>query len=641
MANTYVDYTAVASQTDYNFSFEYLRDEHVKVKVNDVIVTNYTIVTSPTPTKIRFNTAPAAGAEIKIYRDSRGDYDPLVDFQDGSVLTQEPLDTAYLHNLYVAQETSEGVGGELLFKKNGIDYDAEGNKIINLGTPGDSTDAANKGYVDQTIDNAIALGGSPAIVSLGGYDVTALGSLTARSLADRFADVVNVLDYGVSTTETPANNSIAFQNAINAGNTIFVPEGTYEISDPLVLPRGKSIIGAEGAIGTRTTIRKTTTNVGSGTIVAPNRTGVNDDYAVDAVIQIKGTDNNFNYFTVVKNLQIEKSSYSANSYGIYAPRTANSIFENLYILNVTTGFFTHESWMTVMTRVTVQACEIGFRWADDGSGFAAGTSLKMSDCWVNFDNNVADPKYGFWFFGVHYSTLASCGCDNGIWSTGHFIGYRIHLCKSMSINGTGIENCAGTALDFENSSAVVNGFNSFNITGGNDISLTTNKGTLDITGSDVTFTALDMSALGSNPNSQKNWVIQTGSHVVNINPRSNPTGGSSFISYSGGSSVIGLEDGNFTKTSASTSYDLDSIAPNSWDAFGTATLSSGVAAVSHGLSSTPSFVQARLVNPSDAVYDVMVQVTAKFTGSFTVRAINISTGTANFGNHSIEWWAKL
>jgi len=229
MANTYVDYTGAdgtgTDGKDFNFSFEYLRDEHVKVKVNDVIVTNYTIVTSPTPTKIRFNTAPAASAEIRIYRDSRGDFSPLVDFVDGSVLTENELDESYKHNLFVAQEASEGTGNELLNKKGGANYDAEGNKIINLGTPGDSTDAANKGYVDQTIDNSIALGGSPAIVSLGGYDVTALGSTRARSLATRFADITNVLDYGTDTD--------AIQAAVDAagvGGTVLFPAGTYTVT---------------------------------------------------------------------------------------------------------------------------------------------------------------------------------------------------------------------------------------------------------------------------------------------------------------------------------------------------------------------------------------------------------------------------
>ena len=265
MANTYVDYTAVASQTDYNFSFEYLRDDHVKVKVNDVIVTNYTIVTSPAQL-IRFNTAPTAGATIKIYRDSRGDFSPLVDFVDGSVLTENELDESYKHNLFVSQESSEGTGGEQLTKKGLTDYDAEGNKIINLGTPTAATDAANKAYTDQTVDAAIALGGSPAIVSLGGYDVTALGSSTARSLATRFSDTVNVLDYGaVSGTGSNNPSRVAFQNAIDylssvGGGTLLIPEGNFYIEDQLNLTSDIKIIGAGKSITTLTGALRTTPN---------------------------------------------------------------------------------------------------------------------------------------------------------------------------------------------------------------------------------------------------------------------------------------------------------------------------------------------------------------------------------------------
>ena len=244
MANTYVDYTGAdgtgTDGTDFNFSFEYLRDAHVKVKVNGVETSAFTIVTSPVQL-IRFNTAPAASATIKIYRDSRGDFSPLVDFVDGSILTENELDESYKHNLFIGQEASEGQGGEQLTKKGLEHYDAEGNKIINLFAPSDNTDAANKAYVDQTIDNAIALGGSPAIVSLGGYDVTALGTTTARSLADRFAETFNVMDYGAyndgtntAATTTAIMAAFAAAQANGSGSIVF-PAGTYSITESPVL----------------------------------------------------------------------------------------------------------------------------------------------------------------------------------------------------------------------------------------------------------------------------------------------------------------------------------------------------------------------------------------------------------------------
>lgn len=244
MANTYVDYTGAdgtgTDGTDFNFSFEYLRDAHVKVKVNGVETSAFTIVTSPVQL-IRFNTAPAASAAIKIYRDSRGDFSPLVDFVDGSILTENELDEGYKHNLFLSQEASEGQGGEQLTKKGLEHYDAEGNKIINLFAPSDNTDAANKAYVDQTIDNSIALGGSPAIVSLGGYDVTALGSSEPRSLANRYAEVFNVMDYGAyndgtntAATTTAIMAAFAAAQANGSGSIVF-PAGTYSITESPVL----------------------------------------------------------------------------------------------------------------------------------------------------------------------------------------------------------------------------------------------------------------------------------------------------------------------------------------------------------------------------------------------------------------------
>jgi len=270
MATTYNDYTGDGSNRYFNLNFEYLRDSHVKVKVNGVEV-GFVINTDLPTKRVYLNTTPALNAKVKVYRDSRGDFSPLVDFEDGSVLTQVPLDEAYRHNLFTAQEASEGTGNQLLAKKDTNDYDAEGNKIINLGTPTASTDAANKAYTDQTVDAAIALGGSPAIVSLGGYDVTALGtsitkslanwtndlnsptatgSTTARSLTDRFADVVNVLDFIPSNLHAGIINDTNitdlypyFQAAVDKSNeytdreqkkTIVIPPGTYRLESTFV-----------------------------------------------------------------------------------------------------------------------------------------------------------------------------------------------------------------------------------------------------------------------------------------------------------------------------------------------------------------------------------------------------------------------
>jgi hypothetical protein len=64
---------------------------------------------------------------------------------------------------------------------------------------------------------------------------TATGSTTARSLANRFADAVNVLDFGADPTGgVDSTNNI--QNAINSASlfgSVFFPKGTYKISASL------------------------------------------------------------------------------------------------------------------------------------------------------------------------------------------------------------------------------------------------------------------------------------------------------------------------------------------------------------------------------------------------------------------------
>lgn len=65
--------------------------------------------------------------------------------------------------------------------------------------------------------------------------VTAAGSTTARTLAARFAEVFNILDYGATAAST--NNYAAVNLAIAAcnaagGGTIYVPEGNFDIDLP-------------------------------------------------------------------------------------------------------------------------------------------------------------------------------------------------------------------------------------------------------------------------------------------------------------------------------------------------------------------------------------------------------------------------
>jgi hypothetical protein len=160
MANTFQDYTATADQTDFAFTFDYLEDEHVTVEINGVVKTlgptaDYTIETSPTK-KIVLTTGATAGQIVRVRRKSQPG-DNLVDFVNGSVLTESELDRAYLHNRYLAEEISELNDASLQLEQGGTQWDAKNKRITNVGTPTALADATTKAYVDG-IASAIATG---------------------------------------------------------------------------------------------------------------------------------------------------------------------------------------------------------------------------------------------------------------------------------------------------------------------------------------------------------------------------------------------------------------------------------------------------------------------------------------------------
>ena len=84
-----------------------------------------------------------------------------------------------------------------------------------------------------------------------GTSVLATGTTTARLLADRAADVFNVLDFGV-TGDGVTDDTTAIQAAIDAtpiGGVVFFPVGVYLITATLTVTEGIWLIGYHGQAG--------------------------------------------------------------------------------------------------------------------------------------------------------------------------------------------------------------------------------------------------------------------------------------------------------------------------------------------------------------------------------------------------------
>jgi hypothetical protein len=144
MAITQNLYTGNGTTTNYSFTFPYLNTTDIKVSIDGVDTTEYTLANATT---IQFNTAPTAGTAIRIYRVTGVD-ELSATFYPGSAIRAQDLNDNFNQTLYIAQENetynlkADGTG-----QMSG-NLDLNNNRIINVASPVSGLDAVNKDYVD-------------------------------------------------------------------------------------------------------------------------------------------------------------------------------------------------------------------------------------------------------------------------------------------------------------------------------------------------------------------------------------------------------------------------------------------------------------------------------------------------------------
>jgi microcystin-dependent protein len=116
MANSYIEYNQNLSETTYSVPFNVLSIDDVNVKGYDGTTwSDLTVSERDAVAKtVKLDTAPSAYQKIRVWRNTGTTQ--LVDFQNGSRLSESDLDTAYQQGLFVAQEVSEGASTAPSFK---------------------------------------------------------------------------------------------------------------------------------------------------------------------------------------------------------------------------------------------------------------------------------------------------------------------------------------------------------------------------------------------------------------------------------------------------------------------------------------------------------------------------------------------
>lgn len=155
MPNSYTTFTGNGSTTNFNLTAidGWVSTAFLKVYIDGVLqTTGYSFIdlTTATP-KVSFTTAPASGKAILVSRETPATVSAfqnnIVNFNNGSVLTEEDLDNLTKGLLHVSQEAKDVGTGALGLGTDG-NWTAGGKIIKNLGDPVVNTDAATKQYVD-------------------------------------------------------------------------------------------------------------------------------------------------------------------------------------------------------------------------------------------------------------------------------------------------------------------------------------------------------------------------------------------------------------------------------------------------------------------------------------------------------------
>lgn len=189
MASTIAFYTGDGTTTDFTVPFDYLAKKFVRVSLGVTILKggdygdtskDYYFLDK---TKVRLKVPPQEGEVLTIRRYTSAT-DRVVSFKDASVLKATDLDVSSVQTIHIAEEARDIINDALIKDKEG-NWDAKGNRIVNVGTPEADSDA----------------------VTYGVYKADALGAYQAKLDAEAARDAAKVSERNAKASEVNAKES--------------------------------------------------------------------------------------------------------------------------------------------------------------------------------------------------------------------------------------------------------------------------------------------------------------------------------------------------------------------------------------------------------------------------------------------------
>ncbi len=198
------------SNRQFEVDFPYISKDHISILVDGTETTFFTWVNNG---RIQLDTAPSAGQVVTLTRES-SPATRLVDYQTGSVLSEEILDKDSLQGFYLAQEAND-IKEVAMSKDGSNNWDATGVRLKNVAPPVEDTDAINKGFLGSNL---------PAITNVNAKLADISGVYTNIGAVTQVANTLSSINT-IASGDT-ATNINTFANYYKVGATN--PPGAVE-----------------------------------------------------------------------------------------------------------------------------------------------------------------------------------------------------------------------------------------------------------------------------------------------------------------------------------------------------------------------------------------------------------------------------
>lgn len=232
MAVTENTYTGNGSTTNYSFTFPYLEETDIKVSLDGVLTTAYTLANATT---VSFTSAPGNGVAIRIYRETNADTLQATFFA-GSAIRAQDLNDNFNQVLYNTQETVDRrldrTGGTM---SGNIEF-AAGKGIVFEGTTNDANEVTLLGG-DPSADRTLNLpNASGTLVSTGDVGTVATSmiadsNVTTAKIADSSVTTAKIADSAVTSAKIADGTIATADIADGAVTSAKIADGTIVAAD--------------------------------------------------------------------------------------------------------------------------------------------------------------------------------------------------------------------------------------------------------------------------------------------------------------------------------------------------------------------------------------------------------------------------